>query len=436
MKKSKYILSLGLGVLISTMFLTGCGGSNDGKDSKGGKASAKKEKITIGIWSEEQKPTTQALIDAYKKEHKDIDISIQLTPYKGGEYWTKLEASATGGTAPDVFWMNTLHAQDYKEGGILADLTDYIKKSDLDLEKDFPEALVENYTFDDAVYAIPKDFDTSGLFYNKDFFDKANLEYPTDDWTWDDFVSAARKLKEAGLDEGTYALAAPLDFQTDYYPTVYAKGGWILNDDKTETGYNDPKTQEGIQMWIDLIDEELSPSLATMTDTSADAMFEAGKIGMLMGGSYMLVEYQANDAINNKIDVVEFPEVDGVEPNVINGLGYSVFEGSKNKDAAADFAIWLGGAEAMKIQGEKGAVISARNDAQKYFAEANKDLNLAAFTNHADVANPLPVCKSSAELYDLEANELKWAYSGEKTLQEACSSLKEKADEVLDKMNK
>jgi multiple sugar transport system substrate-binding protein len=165
-------------------------------------------------------------------------------------------------------------------------------------------------------------------------------------------------------------------------------------------------------------------------------MFEAGKIGMLMGGSYMLVEYQANDAINNKIDVVEFPEVDGVEPNVINGLGYCVFEGSKHKDAAADFAVWLGGAEAMKIQGEEGAVISARNDAQGYFAEANKDLNLAAFTNHSDEANPLPVCKSSAELYDLEANELKWAYSGEKTLPDAGKELKEKADAVLDKMNK
>lgn len=434
MRKSNYAIPLGLGILMSAMLLTGCGGSKDSDDSKS--SNGGKEKLTLGIWDEKQRPTMEALVAAYEKEHKNIDISIQLTPYKGGEYWTKLEASATGGTAPDVFWINSLHAEDYKDGGILADLSDYIEKSDLDLKTDFPEALVNMYTFDESVYAIPKDFDTSALFYNKDFFDKANLDYPTDDWTWDDFVDAARKLKEAGLDDGLYPLAAPLDFQTDYYPTIYAKGGWVLNTDRTETGYDDPKTQEGIQMWIDLIDEGLSPSLATMTDTSADAMFEAGKIGMLMAGSYMLVEYLENDTINTKINVVEFPEVDGVEPNVMNGLGYAVFEGSKHKEEAVDFAIWLGGEEAMKIQGEKGAVISARNDAQKYFAASNKDLNLAAFTNHSDVANPLPVCKSSAELYDLEANELKWAYSGEKKLPDACSELKEKADEVLDKMNK
>ena len=145
MRKSNYMIPLGLGALMSAVILTGCGGNKD--SDGGGKSSGKKENITVGIWSEEQRPTTQALIDAYEKENENIDISIQLTPYKGGEYWTKLEASATGGTAPDVFWMNTLHAENYKEGGILADLSDYIDKSDLDLEKDFPEALVESYTF-------------------------------------------------------------------------------------------------------------------------------------------------------------------------------------------------------------------------------------------------------------------------------------------------
>ena len=30
--------------------------------------------------------------------------------------------------------------------------------------------------------------------YNKDFFDRAGLAYPTDDWTWDEFVAISRKL--------------------------------------------------------------------------------------------------------------------------------------------------------------------------------------------------------------------------------------------------
>ena len=46
---------------------------------------------------------------------------------------------------------------------------------------------------------------------------------------------------------------------------------------------------------------------------------------------------------------------------------------------------------------KRQVVISARTDAQKCFAEANSQYNLAAYTNHADEAYPLPVCAKAAE---------------------------------------
>ena len=431
MKKTRgfKVLAMGMAFAMAAMSLTACGGG--GGASKGGTTN-----LSFGIWDEKQRPVMEAMIQAYEKTHENVKIDIQLTPYKGGEYWTKLEAAATGGTAPDVFWLNVLHAEDYYDGGILLDLNDYLKKSDLDLEKNFPEALVKSYNFEDKQIAIPKDFDTNALWYNKEIFDKAGVAYPTDDWIYDDLVAACKDLKAAGLDEGVYPFACPIDFQTWYYPTVYANGGWILNADKTETGYTDPKTQGGIQCWIDLLEEGYSPTAAALSETLPDAMFEGGSLAMVLAGSYMTPEYTSNDAINTKINLVEFPEFNGKEPNVINGLGYAVFAGSKNKDAAADFALWLGSEEAMKIQGESGVVISARNDAQKYFADSNKDLNLAAYTNHSGEANPLPVCKSVAEIYDVELEALKAAYSGEKPLADVCAQLKTDADAILAKNKK
>lgn len=420
----KKLVSAGLCLAMGATLLMGCGG-DDKKSSSG------KTELALGIWDENQRPSMEALAKAYEEKNKDVTVEIQLTPYKGSEYWTKLEAAATGGKAPDVFWLNVLHADAYVEGGILADLTDAIKESDIN--DSFPETLVNNYVRDGKNYAVPKDFDTNALWYNKEIFDKAGVAYPTDDMTFEDLVATAEKLKAAGLDEGVYPFACPVDFQTWYYQTVYANGGYILNEDKTETGYTDPKTMAGIQCWIDMIEKGLSPSAASLAETLPDAMFTGGQIAMNFAGSYMVPEYASNDAVNKKIDCVEIPTFNGVEDNCINGLGYAVFEGSKNKDAAIDFAIWLGGEEAMKIQGEAGAVISARTDAQKYFAEANKDYNLAAYTNHSDEAYPLPVCKSAAELYDMEANYLKQAYSGDKSLADACKELKKDADALLAK---
>lgn len=415
-------------LMVFVVTLTACGGSSGSTGSNGGKAS-----LTLGIWDEKQRPMTEKLIEAYKKVNPDVSVEIALTPYKGGEYWTKLEAAATGGKAPDVFWLNVLHLDSYVDGGILADLTEAIGKSDI--KTNYPEALVNNYVRNGSNYAVPKDFDTNALWFNKEIFDKAKVDYPTDDMTYEDLMAKAEALKKAGLDEGVYPFACPVDFQTWYYQTVYANGGYILSEDKKSTGYDDPKTQAGIQCWIDFIDKGLSPSSASLAETSVDAMFEAGQLAMNFAGSYMVPEYVGNDAIKDKIDCVEIPTFNGVENNCINGLGYAVYEKSPNKKAAIDFAIWLGSKEAMQIQGESGVVISARNDAQGLFTKNDK-YHLSAYTNHAGEAYPLPVCKAAAELYDLEGNHLKKAYSGEMSLADACKQLKTEADALLAKTEK
>ncbi len=421
MKKNlKRLAALGLVVAMSALMLVGCGGN------KGGETKDGKTEITLGYWDKNQKVAMENLVEAYEKSQDKVTVKLQLTPY--GEYWKKLEASATGGTAPDVFWVNVLHLDSYLDGQILADITDAVKGSDIN--DGFAEVLVNNYVRDGKNYAVPKDFDTNALWYNKELFDKAGVAYPTDDMTYDDLKALCKELKDK-LPEGVYPFACPVDFQTWYYQTVYANGGYILNEDATETGYDDPKTQEGIQCWIDLINEGYSPSAAALAETSADAMFEGQQTAMNFAGSYMVPQYVQNDVITDKIDCVEIPSFNGKEANCINGLGYAVYSQSKNVEAATDFAIWLGSSEAQKIQGETGVVISARTDAQKYFAETQTKYNLAAYTNHADEAYPLPVCLKAAEIYDLEAKEIQKAYNGEAPLADVCKELKTQADALL-----
>ena len=247
-KNMRKVAALGLCVALGATMLTACGGSK-GKSASGGKT-----ELNFGIWDENQRPAMEKMVKAYEKENSDVKINIQLTPYKGGEYWTKLEAAASGGKAPDVFWLNVLHLDSYVEGGILDDLTDKIKDSDI--KDSYSETLVNNYVRDKKNYAVPKDFDTNAMWYNKEIFDKCGVPYPTDDMSYDDLVATAKALKDSGkLGDGVYPFACPVDFQTWYYQTVYANGGYILSDDKKSTGYDDPKTQEGIQCWIDMYNE-------------------------------------------------------------------------------------------------------------------------------------------------------------------------------------
>ena len=152
MKKNlKKITAVGLTALLGAGLLAGCGG--DGKSADG------KTEIVFGIWDENQRPAMEQMAEAYEKEHDDVSIKIQLTPYK--DYFTKLETSATGGKAPDVFWVNVLHLDSYVEGGILADITDAV--ADSDIPDSYSETLLNNYVRDGKNYGVTKDIDTNAL---------------------------------------------------------------------------------------------------------------------------------------------------------------------------------------------------------------------------------------------------------------------------------
>ena len=90
------------------------------------------------------------------------------------------------------------------EGGILDDMTDAIASSDI--KDNFSDTLVNNYVRDGKNYAVPKDFDTNALWYNKDLFDQAGVEYPTDDMTYDDLVALATELKVNRAGERIYTI--------------------------------------------------------------------------------------------------------------------------------------------------------------------------------------------------------------------------------------
>lgn len=416
---NKKILALTIAAILGASGLSGCGGGS----SPDGSA-----KLAFGLWDKNQQPTMQAMCDAYTAANPGVTIEIQVTPYKGQEYWTKLDASMNGGTAPDVFWMNSLHVEKYVDGGMVEPMDDAMAAAGFDTAQ-FPEALTKLYRVEGKLYAVPKDFDTNALWYNKEIFDSAGVAYPTNDWTWDDMVEAAKKL--GNKEKGIYGIAAALDSQTNYYNTVFACGGYILNEDKTGFGYDKPGTIEGIQCWVDLINNGISPSVNQTNETTQDAMFEAGGLAMTLAGSYMTPEYLQNETIKGKVDLVEVPAYKGTEANVINGLGYSVFSKSKNKEEAMKFALWLGSEEAMKLQGEAGIVISARNDAQHYFAETHPEINLGVYADQAPVSSPFPGCKVSGELIDIESNYLKQAFAGQMTVQEACEALQKDATALL-----
>lgn len=405
--------------------------ADTGKSQGDGAASGEKVTLRYAIWGASQQEISQKLADAFHEKYPNITVEVEYTPQNTGEYWTKLESSCTGGSAPDVFWMNGVNADTYIEGGMMLPLNDMLDaSSSVNITEDFPASLTNLYARDGQYYAMPKDFDTIAVWYNKQIFDEANVPYPTDDWTWDQMVDTARQLTNP--EKGIYGITAEFGGQQYYYPTISSHGGYILADDFKSCGYDSEGTIKGLQCWVDLIDEGLSPTLEQLTDTGSSTLFESGRLGMLWAGSWNTATYMKNEQLAGNLDVAELPSVGGHKGNCINGLGIGIYSNTAHPEEAKLFVEWMGSKEGQEIQGKSGAVISARYDCQSFFTETFPELNLHAYLNQVDAAMNYPCCKITNKMLTIESDYLKQAYTGQMTVENACKAIAAEVNPLLE----
>ncbi|HRY20698.1 MAG TPA: extracellular solute-binding protein, partial [Flexilinea sp.] len=196
----------------------------------GANAAAEKTKISFMLWDEVQSPVFETIIGKFMEANPDIEVELQLTPWN--QYWTKLDAAAGAGTAPDVFWMNVFMPK-YTDAGILEPLDSYIEKDGLDKSAWVP-AMMELYSDKGVQYGMPKGMDVVVVAYNKGIFDKYGVEYPKEGWTWDEFVAKGAELRDKIAEKGgeEYPLAMEIDEpQPSYLQLLVQEGLKIYSDD-------------------------------------------------------------------------------------------------------------------------------------------------------------------------------------------------------------
>ena len=375
-------LSLAGTMVVSLGACGGGGGSESGGDNGSGGGDGS---LSVMIWDTYQEPGLTEILNDFTEE-TGIEAEIQVVTWD--DYWTLLSAGAQGGSMPDVFWMHSNEAERYMSNEMLLDLTDRIADSDkIDMSK-YPEDITELYTYDGKNYAIPKDVDTIALWYNKTLFDEAGLAYPTADWTWDDLYEAAKALTK----DGVYGFGcSATNNQAGYYNLIYDMGGYVINDDKTASGYDDPNTIKAMQYFEKMIQEGIMPSQQTMSESAEDVLLGSGTLAMATQGSWMLSAFKENEYIAQNCDCVELPKdaASGKRVSIYNGLGWA---------ASADF-------------------------------------NLQAYLNMMDDMVIRPYSRETVTWENDVNEELKKGWTQEVTMEEACMNAAATMNETLDEEN-
>lgn len=180
--KRKLMSLLLVGAMTATM-LTGCGGSGDKT-----KEAASGDTVTIRWLQNQVEYTDQVknMAKAYEEEHPNVKIEVEVI---GDDYYDVLKTKASSGSMPDVFM-----TAGYNE---INTYKDYIADvSDQPFVENIVDAAKECVTVDGKVMGLPVQMSANGIVYNKQIFEKYNLEVPT---TVSELKDVCEKLEANGV---------------------------------------------------------------------------------------------------------------------------------------------------------------------------------------------------------------------------------------------
>lgn len=339
--------------------------------------------LEVKIWDNNQLAGLQKIANLWT-EKTGVKVNIQVVDW--GNYWTLLEAGASGGDMPDVFWMHSNNAQMYMAAHKLLDLTDYIAASDVVNLDNYYEGVTALYSLDGRNYAVAKDHDTIALLYNKALFDKYGVAYPNDTWTWDDYKAAAEAITEASGGDVYGAILDASSNQDGYYNIIYDYGGYVISDDKKTSGWDNENTLKAMNFVASMLDKALAPQALT-SENGTDVLFKNNKGAMCIMGSWMINSfYTADNKDDFAWEVLPYYDAngngqadEGERCSIYNGLGWAASADTKDPAAAWSLIEWFSSEEMQLMQSEEGVTMAGYIGASDAFMNAFPGMDISAF---------------------------------------------------------
>ncbi|MFE5292397.1 ABC transporter substrate-binding protein [Isoptericola sp. NPDC056618] len=374
-----------VGVALAALGMSALAACGSGEDSGGGGVTT----LTMTVWGGDvDKTSYQERVDMLEKAHPDIKVKLQLIP--SDQYEQKVQTMIAGGNGPDIMQVAE-GVNVYSSKNQILPLDEYVSKSGMDLDERFgPTGSL--YSYQDKVYAIPDRSGAMIVYYNKDLFDAAGVDYPTADWTQEDAQTAMEKLTVPGKQWG-YGGAG---WWAQWWSFAYQNGGQIIDDSGAPT-VNTPEVVDALQWANDLtFKEHVVPTAAEYADMGpdmgGDPAFAAQKVAMNTTGFWAI-----GGLLESDFDWDIAPMWQGDEQAVSAfGSGLAISRDSEHADKAFEAIDYLTDAEAQQVIIDNAQDVPANVQVQQSdaFLEpewATKDINMGAFAESSDFVFTSPL---------------------------------------------
>lgn len=227
------------------------------------------------------------MIEDFNAAHEG-EITIDATTLEWGvPFYSKVQASAAVGEAPDIMTYHTSRIPLAVQQGILQEITDEDWQTMGLSEDDYAGATWDAVTVDGKQYAVPLDTHPIVLYYNKDILGEAGLltedGVPKGMDSREGFTETLRALKEADVQYPLGSVTADGNFM---FRTIYSlmgqQDGELMTDGEFLAGDNKEKLENALAVLQEWTNEGLQ---SIYTDYPATvALFTSGEAAMMING--------------------------------------------------------------------------------------------------------------------------------------------------------
>lgn len=315
--------------------------------------------------------TNREIIEEFERTHPNIKVQMEHNP---DAYVQKILMSVVAGTQPDVMALDASSAAIFIENNTLLDLMPFIRNDpEINLDDYYPNVL-NIARRGEALYALPDTFTPMVMYYNKRCFERAGVPLPKDNWTWTDFLRAARGLTIRSSDGKAAQYGAEVTtWMPGWVMWIWQNGGDVLSPDGTRaTGYLDsPQSIEAIRFYTDLVlKHKVAPTVTEAQAMGADNLL-AGRVATSVSGHWSIIHFRASEGSIKgyrfrDLGVVGLPRRKK-RITVIYEAGPAVMKGTRHPREAYEYAKFISGRWAQRKIAELSVGISARRDVAEEF---------------------------------------------------------------------
>ena len=342
----KRVYTVGAGLLVTALALTGCAGAGGGGAADGDVT------LTLATVNNPQMKDMEQLKGSFEDDNPGI--KVDFVQMEEGDLRAAVTADVASGAGQyDIVTVGAYEVPQWGAQGWLTDLTPALAEdASYDVEDTLP-AVRTALTVDGKQYAVPFYGESSILMYNKEMTDAAGITI-SDQPTWQEVATAAKALNTpdvAGIclrgKPGWGDLFAPLT-------TVVQTFGGAWYDENWDAQVNSPEFVEGVNFYADLLKSAGEADPVSNSFTECLNLLQSGKVAMWYDASVAasILEDPATSAVAGKMGYSHAPVYKTEESGWLWSWNLAVPKTTKNAEAATTFVKWATSKEYQQLVGE------------------------------------------------------------------------------------